>query len=230
MDCRWIRSRLTEAAVSGKPEARFTQHLETCVSCAAELHRLRTAFLQLERQLDAELSVEVPRELAARVRQKLAVVPPSHGVGFHRVLTAGLALALVVAIVLVVTRPSVQTQAPESTPARSEGPPDVAPRHTAEKETPVTVSSPLRPSPATRAASTQPWIVVPPGQEAAILRFYQSSRDTTRVPAAPPSPVAPVDVPRLYISPLESTPLGVEPIDISSLTENIELLGHRQRR
>ena len=226
MDCRRVQAALSEAAAGGEPEAKLARHLETCVSCGAELQRLRTVVLQLERQLEAELAVEVPAELAARVRQRLAEVPPSHGVSFVWAGAAGLALALVVAFALVVARSGVPIRAPEATSAEVEQPPAPVPR-TADRETSVMVSTPpTEPTPAP-PAPTQPDVLVPPGQEAANLVFHQRSRDGRLILSVKRSAKPLADSPRLHISPLESTPLEVEPIEISSLSENVALLGHR---
>ena len=230
MDCRRIQAALSEAAARGEPEAKLARHLETCVSCGAELQRLRTVVLQLERQLEAELAVEVPAELAARVRQRLAEVPPSHGVSFVWAGAAGLVLALVVAFALVVARSELPIRAPEATSAKVERPPAPVPR-TAERETSVMVSTrstvATEPTPAPPAPTTQPDVLVPPGQEAAILVFHQRSRDGRLILSVKRSAKPLTDSPRLHISPLESTPLEVEPIEISSLSENVALLGHR---
>ena len=227
MDCRRVQAALSEAAAGGEPEAKLARHLETCVSCGAELQRLRTVVLQLERQLEAELAVEVPAELAARVRQRLAEVPPSHGVSFVWAGAAGLALALVVAFALVVARSGVPIRAPEATRLQkwsNRRPPSLA---QADRETSVMVSTPpTEPTPAP-PAPTQPDVLVPPGQEAAILVFHQRSRDGRLILSVKRSAKPLADSPRLHISPLESTPLEVEPIEISSLSENVALLGHR---
>ena len=201
MDCRRVQAALSEAAAGGEPEAKLARHLETCVSCGAELQRLRTVVLQLERQLEAELAVEVPAELAARVRQRLAEVPPSHGVSFVWAGAAGLALALVVAFALVVARSGVPIRAPEATSAEVEQPPAPVPR-TADRETSVMVSTPpTEPTPAP-PAPTQPDVLVPPGQEAAILVFHQRSRDGRLILSVKRSAKPLADSPRLHISPL----------------------------
>ena len=165
----------------------------------------------------------MPRPFNSRATEWL----PSHGVGFLRASAAGLALALVVAFAIVVARSGAPIRAPEATSAQVERPPVPVPR-TAERETSVMASTPSRePSPAPPASKTEPSVLVPPGQEAAILLFHQSSRDGRLILSVKRSSEPLADSPRLQISPLESTPLEVEPIEISSLSENVALLGHR---
>lgn len=217
-----------EAALRDGPDAKLARHLETCVSCAAELDRARTSLSLLERQLEAELAVEVPPELSARVRQKLAEVPPGHGVSFVRVsVAAGLALAIVVGLAMVVSRSGVPVRTPEVTSAQVERPPAPVPRP-AEREPSVSLPIPPRASsPAPPASTNEPRVLVPEGQEAAILLFHQRSKDGKLVLPLKRSPGPLAELRRLQITPLESTPLEVEPIEISPLSENVERLGHR---
>ena len=230
MDCRRVQAALSEAAAGGEPEAKLARHLETCVSCGAELQRLRTVVLQLERRLEGELAVEVSPELAARVRQRLAEVPPSHGVGLLWASAAGVVLALVVAFALVVARSEVPIRAPEATSAKVEPTPAPVPPAAA-RETSARVSTrstvATLPLPAPPAPTTEPKVLVPPGQAAAILLFHRSSRDGTLVLPVKRSPEPLTVRPRLQISPLVSAPLEVAPIEISPLSENVDLLGHR---
>ena len=74
----------------------------------------------------------------------------------------------------------------------------------------MVVTPSREPSPAPPASTTEPRVLVPPGQKAAILLFHQRSRDGRLILPLKRSPSPLADLPGLQISPLESTPLEVQ--------------------
>jgi hypothetical protein len=183
-------------------------HLVECGRCRAELEKIRALVCEIEHGLAAELAVDPSPEFTSRVRRRLREEELRSRFPLWAAAAAVAALALTWVF---------YWQRPQDPPPISSRPP----RATAQAETEVAPETPPakpRPAPRKSPVGEEPEVLVPPGQAAAIWRFYASLRDGAVDPpsflASPAPSDADLKIPEdLNLPSLELTPLHLVPLD-----------------
>jgi hypothetical protein len=236
MDCKRIQKHLVEKALGKELPAKVGAHLEKCRDCSAELERVKAALMLMDREIKAELDIDVSAELAARVREKVSEMVTSRRPTLQRAAAAAAVLIVVTVTVVVVrlTGPPAATE-PESAQIRQA--PEPTPSHTSLEpiSPPVARTSPPELPPPEVVRTPEPDVLVIPGQKATIIHFHRRlsqgriaalSLQRTRT-----EPLENLTEPSgLRISAVELRPLRFSRIELTSLTESIEPLKLRQRR
>ena len=221
-----FHTELADVAAGEPASATVSAHLEACPSCLAELAALRRALALADEALGEIAGAEPSPGLRARIRSAAADVPaprPRHWawMASAAVLTAAVFLTAAGRARWLEThrqQPLAAIASPAPSPARpaphegrpmtsqtttlSHGP--VAGRASAKVE-------PRRGTSTARRGLAQPEVLVPPGQQEALVRFVALVRAQRRAPpafAAAGEPSADLAEPApLVIEPLEIVPL-----------------------
>ncbi len=221
MACQRYKESVVEAALGAilpRQQAELDAHLTGCSDCRAALERQRRLLTAIDAGLAAQFAGEPSPEFAARVRQRVdQEQAPANALQGWIAVAAG-ALALLALVAVWFGRPSA-TKGPTSGSAhgiqiapsqgRQASVAQTAP--TAEQTAPsggqVPAHGAARRGPRlTRqlaASSAVPEVLVPAGQQEAVLRLYaalQSGRVDAALLLAPHAPLATAE---LYIPPLE---------------------------
>ena len=234
MACERFRDALTDVAAGAPAPAGVEAHLATCEACRAELDALRQALAVADVEMAGVVAAEPSPELGARIRQAVAEANPSPAWRLGWVWPATAAAAtLLVALAVWVGR----TPPPEPRVAVDAGRP-VIPRDVrlpgdggealstvpgpsarrgsaipADPSPPGSSSAPRE----DRSLPAEPEVLVPPGEEQALLRLVALVHRERHAPAAflaagqPSTDLA--EPAALDIKPLEIVPL--EPAETS---------------
>lgn len=209
---------LALGALEGAREKELRTHLENCAACREQFVEQQHLAAAIDRGIAASVSAEPSPEFTARIRQRIAAEPgpvASWWEGFRPgwlPIAAGALAILVLAIWFMRRAPSPLQPIPSPEVAHSQPPsiqvPEALPpdRHTA--------GGRAHPRVAPHDAGTvpprrpEPEIIVPAGQERAVLQLYAAIRsgraDAASLIAAPAS----LEIPELKIAPLEVKPLS----------------------
>ncbi len=226
MACERFRDELTDVA-AGQPAAAGTSaHLESCPSCRAELTALRRGLALADQVLGEIASAEPSPELPARIRRAAAevdVAEPRPWRWAWVAVAAALFLAVGVAIRwrtgrVATPRQPIALASPSVSPmpVTPEGPsarPDVTTPGPAPTAGPrlATTEARRRPSAPPRRPA-EPEVLVPPGQQEALLRFVALAHGQQVTPRTLQS----TGVPSFDLAqpaPLEIKPLEIVPLD-----------------
>lgn len=229
MDCGRVEARLAAHAL-GKAalSARVAAHLETCDRCRGELDRLKSVLSVVDRELESSLSVDVPPSLTALIRQRLSTDQPEPRAGWL-LRWAVVGVMGIAAILVVVERadpPQVTVEdfdpldpslpgtgaAPnrESSPTPSMVGPSTPSSATAFRESP----------PSGKFRMPEPKVLVPPGQDVAILAFHGRS-NAGQIAVSSPGPRSALvelpeppelTIPAIRISPLVLADVRIVPL------------------
>jgi hypothetical protein len=236
MACERYRDALSDLAAGGPAQAEVELHLQSCEACRVELAQLRQVLGIVDQELARLVAAEPSPELAARIRSVVAESGASPGWGFGWLWpAAGVGVAVLVALALVTSRdrspraePSLASHATteasrsrttDSEVALGSGRAGAASAHAA---TPAPVRDRKEPRSTPPTASTrliEAEILVPPGQEEALLRFADDlQRRQVRLGSLLVADVeAPLPEPGdIDLSLLETKPLDTAPLDQSS--------------
>lgn len=198
MPCERYRDALTDAAAGGAVGAPLEAHLTACPACASELASLRRLMAAADDELSALAVAEPSPALAARIREAVsepAALAPAFRWGFAWSATAAAVLAMAVLGVwrmsvarepasptVAVNAPSAPASAaPTVEPSASAAPSSVAVAGVPASADPAATRFPsesthkarsVRPTPAPRrSARAEPEILVPPGEQEALLHY-----------------------------------------------------------
>ena len=238
MDCQRTQKYIAEIALGRASPAKVDDHLEKCRDCTAELEHLKAALSLLDRKLEAELTIDVSQNLTARVRQSLSEIRPRRRPALRWQFAAAF-LAIVVTMSFVVVKLIRPRQAAETESAELQTTPPVTPDPVSPEKKPstptvVAETHSTEPPPSVVARAPEPAVLVPPGQEAAILDFHRKmERGQIAVSsiqsAGSPQVANLAEIRPLTIPALEVKPLRLTRFETNSLTE-IEPLALKQRR
>ena len=225
MDCEGYRESLMDAAlgaIAPRHEAELRSHLASCPACRAELEAQQQLVAAIDQGVAASVAGEPSASFAARVRQRLAeerLPARSWAVRWAPVAAGALAVLVLVTVWLVrreapvpevsrspaIAQPPQQAESPGEVSASgavpsppAERPPQSAPAHRGSSGAPLVA----------RAGRLE--VLVPPGEQETVLRFYAavwSGRVDVSAVLAPPKPL---ELEELKISPLEVPPLEAE--------------------
>jgi hypothetical protein len=227
MSCERYRAELTEVAAGQPPLAATSAHLEACPSCRAELQALRRALAYVDETLGEIAGAEPSPALRVRIRQAAAeVAEPRAWRWAWGAAAAVLAAALGVggawrAGWIETRRPPAlaENASPGPSPAR---PVPVESLPTTSRATTLSLGPAAgqasiqlearRVASAARSDVVAPEVLVPPGQQEALLRFVALVHAEKMAPPAfalAGEPSADLAEP----APLEVKPLEIVPLD-----------------
>lgn len=230
MDCKRYKENLAAAALGAlepRREAEFSAHLAACAACRAALDDERRLLHIIDRGVAASVAAEPSAEFVTRVRRRLDQEPlPTHSwfVGWVPAAAGALAV-LVLAALWLARRPPVlpgTAEPPRSAegrqrPSREEPSPAGKTPGGARSALPVEQAATPRGQGSAihlkrqvGARTARPEVLVPPGQRAAVLQFYEavgSGRVDTALLLVPPPPLKP---PKLEIAPLEMAKIDLD--------------------
>lgn len=186
MACERNKKGLMAAALGGVPanrRAELDAHLRECADCRAEFERQRELLAAIDRGVAASVAAEPSPDLAARIRERLREAPAASWFSGWIPAAVGTLAVFVFVAIWMARRPPVVPGNPA--PVISEAPPTVQPaprpQSPAETSSPTkTFAAVARPAPqqhreiAREAAAhdSMPEVLVPRGQEAALMRLY----------------------------------------------------------
>jgi hypothetical protein len=224
MACGRFRDAVTDVAAGAPAPAAVEVHLAACEACRAELATLRQALARADAELAGLAAAEPSPELAVRIRQAVADSPPAWRFGWLWP-AAAVAATLLVAFAVWLGRaptpePGVAAETTAVIPRDSRLPGPEGSATPADPSSPDTrrarredraVAVGHRQSPAATAVPTEPEVLVPAGEEAALLRLVALVHRERLAPAAlaavgEPSADLP-ELPSVEIEPLEIVPL-----------------------
>jgi hypothetical protein len=226
MSCERYRAELTDAAAGQPLSAATSAHVEACPSCRAELAALRRALALADRALDEIAGAEPSPALRVRIRRAAAEVSEPRAWRWAwgaaaAVLAAALGLGGAWRAGWLETRrlPALSAIAPPGpSPAR---PVPVERLPTTSRAAPPdpglaagqasTRLEAQRATPAARSGVVAPEVLVPPGQQEALLRFVALVHAGRTAPPA----FAMTGEPSADLA--EPAPLEIEPIEIVPL-------------
>jgi hypothetical protein len=212
MSCARFADAILEHALGEPAPAELQSHLRGCAACSAALERERQLAGRLDGELRAALDVAPSAALLPRVRARAAAHAERRSSPWLRWLLPVAAAAATLALVAWLRQPTTLPPGPAAAARvepRRETPAPLAPVVVARTRS-------AKPSPAARPAD--PEVLVPPGQEAALLRFVATMR-SGRVDAAA---LAQPDAAELAIAPLAELPaLEVKPLAADANPEGV---------
>ncbi len=225
MGCERYKESVVEAALGAIPprqRAELDAHLTGCSDCRAALERQRRLLTAIDAGLAAQFAGEPSPEFAVRVRQRVEQEQaPGNALQGWIAVAAG-ALAVLVLVAVWFGRPS-PTKVPKSGLARGI---QVAPSQGQHASVALTAPTPEQSAPSGRqvpthsaagrglrltgplaASSAVPEVLVPAGQQEAVLRLYavlQSGRVDAALLLAPHAPLktAELNIPLLELDEL----------------------------
>jgi hypothetical protein len=223
MSCERYQEVLIEAAGEGAalPVA-LHEHVEVCAECCATFAAEQTLFAAIDSNLRCTAGAEVPPSFLPRVRTSLADEPtPRRALIPHWAIaaaTAGVLLSLVAAQNFRQrARHSADEVAASNRTAASIN--TSSSSHTSLAPAPSIKSHAPGPSRtqllavSSRANSQEPEVLVPPGEEALLLRFCQTLRRTPDHGAALVADAHDAEPKSLAIAPLEFTELDITTLE-----------------
>jgi hypothetical protein len=220
MSCETFKETLIEVAFNGtEPNANTRAHLDACSSCRSFLEREQLLLALIDAGLRQTANTAVPatflRNLGARLAQE---TPPNHIARLRWAQLAAVAAVLVV-LLLPVLRPRTIAQRIASDGIRQPSPQPYAAQKLASAQPAMKSSGLSRIAPHVRKQSTpsvtkgSPEVLIPPEEREAFARFASNVVERRELAAAllTPAPekkaepldVAPLQIARLEIKPLE---------------------------
>jgi hypothetical protein len=236
--CGRIRGWMADAAsglLSDVRQSKFEKHIGECAACRSEFARIESLLERIDQSLRAELAVEPSPKLVLSVRESIAAETRSTQLtigwlGRNSWLGAsGVCTAVVALLIFVVAhranrpagnfapRPQISNSAPAHVPvapsrsASAESIPLRAPAHV--REIKPRLAFARRESPRIPARqSSEPEVIVQPGQMQAILRFAAAMQrgqiDGAKLLADRTKAAGPLEIKPLTIAPLKIAALG----------------------
>lgn len=130
MGCAEYQERIIDLALGPEgtaPDPKLAHHLVVCADCSEELQRRRALLARIDSGVAVLVSADVPRSLAARVRQQIAIEDakgPSTFAAYRRLWLAGAGAAIATAAILLAfsMRSTNRTTAPKESVARNSSP------------------------------------------------------------------------------------------------------------
>jgi len=234
--------------LSGARRGEFEQHIGDCAACRAEFARTENLLGRIDESLRAELAVEPSPKLILGVRERIAAEETQSArltvgwLGRNSWLSAaGVCAAAAVLLIFMVAhranRPAsniaphqqIANSAPPrmpTAPSRSASAENIPPRAPAH----VRVNKPRlalarRESPRIpRRHSTEPEVIVQPGQMQAVMQFVSEVRkgriNGAEIEKAMKAAEKPLEIKLLEIAPLETQDSGNEPATAAILTKS----------
>ena len=237
MPCERYRDALTDAAAGGAVGAPLEAHLTACPACASELASLRRLMAAADDELSALAAAEASPGLRVRIREAVAepsAIAPAFRWSFAWTATAAAVLALAVLGVWrmsVARGPALPTVAVNGPSAPASTPPSVEPAADAAPSSVAVVGVPASAEPAAarfpsesthkatsvreaavvrRSARTEPEVLVPAGEQEALLHYvalvHQNKAEPTALLAVGRPSLA-LSQQDLVIAPVEIAPL-----------------------
>jgi hypothetical protein len=230
---------MADAASGSLSEARrgeFDEHIGDCVACRAEFARIESLLGRIDQSLRAELAVEPSPKLVLSVRESIAAEETQKArlaagwLGWNSWLSAAGVCAVVVALLIFMVahranrpdghfaaHPQIANAAPARVPepprrsASAENTPLRAPAHV--REIKPRLAFARRESPRIPAhQSTEPEVIVQPGQMQAILQFVAEMQkgkvNGTEIEEGMKAAEKPLEIKPLNIAPLETSQGG----------------------
>jgi len=211
MPCEEYKQELIEVAATGAelPDA-VRRHIEVCDGCRAWLAGEQALYSTIDRELYAVANTEMPAHFVARVQANLLLQPAQsrHLLSTWALLCATAALAVIVGLLGFIRRPQNAGSATRiaSTRISVQRPADAGLLEAA----PLIKNSRRRkmltarnePS-ASKTRDAEPEVLVAPGEEALLLRFYESARSEAnplRVVAAEGTTSLPLAVEKIVVA------------------------------
>jgi anti-sigma factor RsiW len=219
MPCEHYEQDLIEAAATGGALPNDAHHhVEACARCSAALAEEQTLFAAIDAGIHKIANAELPGSFLARVQADLSAQPARRGnlVPAWAVLCAAAALAAVVGL------PSLSRRSHSTGVTSTVATSVAATQSPADRGTSPTIASSRnsrlfgvprdhRSVNAYEVRDVEPEVLVPPGEEALLLRFYESALAephplrTLAADDSPPKPlaIAQIDVTELKVDSLE---------------------------
>jgi hypothetical protein len=220
MSCERHADAILEHALGEPAPPELEAHLRSCAACREALQRERRLLGGIDGELRDAVSLVPSPAFLPRVRERVAREADARTWTWSRLVPAGaVAATLAIGAWLLQSSP----KPPSSAVVR------VEPRRETPAPSPAVVEVPRRSEASavsmarkSRPARSEPEVLVPPGEEAALLRFVATIRagrvDATALvqePAPPP--------PDLGIAPLaELPPLEVKPLTAETNSEGVD--------
>ena len=245
--CGRVRGWMADAASGSLSDVRrgeFEEHIGDCAACRAEFARIENLLGRIDESLRAELAVEPSPKLVLGVRESIAAETQSTRLTIGWLTrtpwlsAAGVCAAVAALVILMLTHrtnrpdghfaphPQIATSAPAHLPvapsrsasASRENFPPGAPAHVRVNKPRLAVArnaSPRNP----RVDSTEPEVIVQPGQIQALMQFVAAS-EKSQVNAAKVFDEIHRDSKPLVVEPLAITPLKMAALDGDSAQES----------
>jgi hypothetical protein len=209
MACERYDADLKEAALGEPLSAELESHLEGCPSCAADLREERSLLRAIDQGIAAGLGIEPSAGFSARVRRAAEKDRARSWVP----LAASVA-ALAAGVGLLIRGGGDDGRFPEPsplvTPSTTRAARPAPPETSAPPPIPRAAPFPAV-TPGARRAEGEPQVLVPPGQELAVVHFWAALRGR-EIP--PTSLLASYDAGQASLEPAE---LAVPPLEVQAL-------------
>jgi hypothetical protein len=221
MPCEHYKQNLIEAAATGTALPNDTRnHVERCARCSAALADEQALFAAIDARMHKIANAELPGSFLARVHASLSTQPAINSNLFPAwaVLCATAALAVVIGLhglsrrlhsTGAVSAVATNTVASHSPADRGTSITNAIPFSGNSRR--VSVPKALRQLNVSEARDREPEVLVPPGEEALLLRFYET--------AAEPRPLRTDAADDLPLKPLAITQIDVTELKIDSLEQ-----------
>src|SRR6266849_5604380 len=188
MPCEPYQNALIEAAASdSEPQGELRAHLAACAACRTAFAQEQSLFSSMAEGLHAAATPEVPASLLPRVRARLADEPAPRRMWAQPLIFAAASAALAFALFLF-----------------------VRPYHTSPDNQPKT---PVHSTLLCPVASSQPEVLVPPGEREAFFSFVFTVQQRREVAAALLAPSPKKQDALVTVEPLRITDLEVKPLE-----------------
>jgi hypothetical protein len=230
MPCQRFRDALTDAAAGAPVGTALEAHLAACDGCRSELAQLRDVMATADESLSMLAAAEPSPALRARIREAVGGQVPVGLAPWWRFAWPAAAAAVLALAALGAWRSFVERRPPSPVVAESGRPTpaavatastasvgaQVAPRASSAVEPAGPARAPSR-TPVRRGGVLSPEVLVPPGQQEALLQLValvhgQGMRATALAAAGEPSADL-VEPAPIEIRPLDTTPVETVPLD-----------------
>ena len=224
MGCKPYKEILTDAALGAlepSRETEFAAHLARCEGCRAALDRERHLLAAINFGIEASVAAEPSPEFLVRMRRRLEEEQLPMRLWFSGwvPIAVGALAALALVTVWIARRSAVGPVATETAQTAPSQQPAASKGNTAAEQSEISQATRLgtrnrggRRGRQVPARVAEPEVLVPPGEQAAVLRLYEAVKGRRVDAASLLTPPAPLEPAPLKILPLEVASLDVQVI------------------